>query len=328
MRFMLRLIPIVLIVTFCQDRSQDPSLENVDFRDEMRKFVGLIAERAGIVQDGFLIVPQNGQELVTRNGESDGPLMTDYLSDIDGTGREDLFYGYLIDDQPTPNDEKTYMLSFCDLCEQNGVEVLATDYCSTHARMDDSYSQNQSRGYISFAASRRDLDVIPNYPAQPYGVNGNDVTTLGEARNFLYLIDPERFGSKADFLTAHSVTNYDLLIIDFFFKDEPLTAAEISLLKTKQNGGSRLVLCYLSIGEAEDYRYYFQPGWMLNPPSWLGSENPDWEGNYKVQYWSDAWQDIICGQGTSYLSHILNAGFDGAYLDLIDAFEYYEELTE
>ncbi|NOX86519.1 MAG: hypothetical protein GXO86_11260, partial [Chlorobi bacterium] len=83
-------------------------------------------------------------------------------------------------------------------------------------------------------------------------------------------------------------------------------------------------VCYMSIGEAEDYRYYWQPDWKPGNPSWLDKENPDWEGNYKVKYWDKGWQGIIFGNDGSYLKKILDAGFDGVYLDIIDAFEYFE----
>ena len=36
------------------------------------------------------------------------------------------------------------------------------------------------------------------------------------------------------------------------------------------------------------------------------------------------WQDIVFGNDESYLKKILDAGFDGVYLDIIDAFEYFE----
>ena len=36
------------------------------------------------------------------------------------------------------------------------------------------------------------------------------------------------------------------------------TFNEIIALKTKKNGGQRLVIAYMSIGEAEDYRFYWQ----------------------------------------------------------------------
>ena len=84
------------------------------------------------------------------------------------------------------------------------------------------------------------------------------------------------------------------------------------------------MISYISIGEAEDYRYYWKNEWISNPPVWLAGENPDWEGNYKVRYWQKEWQNIIYGSESSYIYKIIITGFDGAYLDIIDAFEYFE----
>jgi cysteinyl-tRNA synthetase len=80
----------------------------------------------------------------------------------------------------------------------------------------------------------------------------------------------------------------------------------------------------MSIGEAEDYRYYWEADWYSDPPVWLDEKNPLWEGNYKVLYWMQEWQDLIFGDESAYLDRILNAGFDGVYLDIIDAFEHFE----
>jgi len=86
-------------------------------------------------------------------------------------------------------------------------------------------------------------------------------------------------------------------------------------------------LAYISIGEAENYRYYWQSQWNNDPPIWLDEENPDWHGNFKVRYWEPEWQNIIYGNNQSYLKKVLDAGFDGAYLDIIDAFEFFEDKT-
>ena len=85
-----------------------------------------------------------------------------------------------------------------------------------------------------------------------------------------------------------------------------------------------MVVAYMSIGEAEDYRYYWQSTWKNDKPIWLAKENPNWPGNYKVRYWEEEWQSIIYGNNDSYLKKIIDAGFDGVYLDIIDAFEYFE----
>jgi len=81
----------------------------------------------------------------------------------------------------------------------------------------------------------------------------------------------------------------------------------------------------MSIGEAENYRYYWQDQWKPGNPEWLDLLNPNWEGNFKVRYWNAEWQDVVFGNDDAYLDRIIAAGFDGVYLDIIDAYEYYAE---
>ena len=297
----------------------------VDYRKEMRNFVIDISNYAKSNSPGFIIIPQNGIELVTNSGEPDGQPNNDYLNAIDGNGQEDLFYGYNNDDSPTPPTENLYLRNFLDVSKTAGKTILVTDYCSTHLNMDDSYTKNSTNNYISFAADHRDLNTIPNYPNTIFSENSNQVKSISEVQNFLYLINPENYSGKTEFINAITETNYDLLIMDLFFNDGiAFSETEINRLKTKRNGGSRLVIAYMSIGEAEDYRYYWQSDWTKNKPEWLEAENPEWKGNYKVKYWNADWQEIILGNNNSYLKKILDAGFDGAYLDIIDAFEYFE----
>jgi cysteinyl-tRNA synthetase len=316
---------LALVLILCLSCGDDETDENVDYKQEMRIFVEGISEYAKGINDDFVIIPQNGQELVTDNGDTDGEPDVAYLNSIDGVGREDLFFGYDDDDQETPKADKDYMMVFLDICEDAGVEVLVTDYCYSHQKMEESYVKNQAKGYISFAAPDRELGVIPDYPDEPNNVNAYDIGFLDAARNFLYLLNPGNYTSKNEFIAALSETDYDLLIIDYFFEDEEYSVSEINTLKLKNNGGRRLVVSYMSIGEAEDYRYYWHSDWENHPPSWLAGENPEWEGNYKVRYWKQEWKNIIYGSDDSYLGRIISKGFDGVYLDIIDAFEYFEE---
>jgi len=302
----------------------EPATER-NYRQDMRNFVQGISAYAKGIRPDFIIIPQNGHELLTENGEETGALAVAYLDVIDGVGRENLFYGYDGDIVATPALERDYMVSFMDIAEKSGLEVLVIDYCSTHSFMDDSYYHNAARGYISFSADHRELDNIPDYPENPYNVHVSDVTALAEAKNFLYLINPGLFPGRDAFLDAVRETNYDIIIIDLFYEDTALTVSEVASLKIKANRGSRLIIAYMSIGEAEDYRYYWQAEWEVDPPSWLTGENPEWPVNYKVQYWNKDWQSIIYGKDNSYLKKILAVGFDGVYLDIIDAFEYFED---
>jgi len=323
MKKMFFLLATVIFFMSCNNDEED--ISDIDFKQEMRDFVIGISEYSRSNNPDFFIIPQNGIELVTTNGEEDGSLHTGYLSAIDGNGQEDLFYGYDIDDQATPTDENNYLKTFLDRSKNAGNTILVTDYCSTPSKMDNSYSQNNASGYVSFAATQRELNNIPDYPGPIYGENNGLISSLSEVKNFLYLINSENYGSKTAFINAVTSTNYDMLIMDFFFDDtEAFTSDEINQLKNKANGGKRLVISYMSVGEAEDYRYYWQSGWYTDKPGWMDAENPDWEGNYKVKYWEAAWQNIIFGNDSSYMKKILDADFNGVYLDIIDAYEYYE----
>ena len=307
----------------CQSNS-DGLYDDRDLREDMRDFVTGISGYARGGAPGFIIIPQNGQELVSLNGEPDGPVADDYLAAIDGTGREDLFFGYEKDNSATPADERDYLLDYCRIFSDRGKPVLVTDYCWDSGKVDSSLSLNSQEGFLAFPAPDRDLSRIPVHPDPVQGENNRDIGTLEEAENFLYLLDSENFTDKAHFINALAATNYDVLIIDLFYNNQSLTLQDINALKLKANGGQRLVISYMSIGEAEDYRYYWQSEWERVPPSWLEKENPDWEGNYKVRYWDPDWQSLIYGGNNSYLDRILSVGFDGVYLDIIDAFEYFE----
>jgi len=323
------LLFVVVSISSCKKKPQlTADDQQKDFRQEMRNLVEAISAYAESLHPFVFIVPQNGEALSSDDGTASGNINADYLSAIDGQGREDLYYGYNGDDVATDPGISQGFIDLLDIQKSNGKTILVTDYCSTQSKIDESYSKNDAKGYISFAAGHRALDNIPSYPVAPYHENNQIITQLSQVQNFLYLINPGQFSSKAAFIQAVKSSNYDLLICDLFFDNTMLTANDLFELKHKANGGQRLVFCYMSIGEAENYRYYWQNDWNKKKtrPDWLFPENPDWPGNYKVKYWDPAWQDILFGNDSSYTKKIMDAGFDGIYLDIIDAFEYFESL--
>jgi len=317
---------ISILLLFTASSSEDGfDLDEIDYRQEMRDFVQRISFYGKSDNRDFIIIPQNGQELLTLNGEAGGVPAQTYIEAIDGVGREDLFYGYSGDNKSTPADANQYMIPYLKLAEQLGIKVIVTDYCSSSGKMDRSYAENREEGFVSFAAHRRALDSIPLYPESPSGENQRDIYSLSDMDNFLYLINPEGFASRQQMIEEIGTTNYDLIIVDLFDNDGfRLTADEVEKLKKKNNGAHRLVIAYMSIGEVEDYRYYWRDEWYENPPAWFEKENPHWKGNYKVEYWDPQWQEIILGSDDAYLDKVLQSGFDGVYLDIIDAFDYFE----
>jgi cysteinyl-tRNA synthetase len=173
-------------------------------------------------------------------------------------------------------------------------------------------------------------------------------------------------------MAALSRSPFDVLVIDAFSGARPhqtLRPAELALLRRRPGGGRRIVLAYLSVGEAEDYRYYWRSEWIevvkppapapvpppvppaaggqparppspapppppaaqlerqpsAKAPSWLEEENDRWSGNFGVKYWEPGWQDILFAAAGSYLERIVGAGFDGVYLDRVDAIYQHQD---
>lgn len=162
----------------------------------------------------------------------------------------------------------------------------------------------------------------------PAGATG--AKRLQEVRSWGYQL--QGTGGRPINLKRVGNSSVDLLVIDYASNGRELNAAEVSQLKRRRRSGDRLVLAYLSIGEAEEYRFYWEKEWSTKPPPFLTEVNPEWPGNFKVRYWSPVWQKVLFGvrdgAGKSYLDRILDAGFDGVYLDIVDAYEYFMDQVQ
>lgn len=133
--------------------------------------------------------------------------------------------------------------------------------------------------------------------------------------NFLYQLqhaDPERIGETA----------FDLVVVSLSAAGN---STEVIPALRDSPGGPKLVLCYMSIGQSENYRWYWEPQWTTDPPDWLDVPDEVWAGDHWVRYWDPEWQGIIYGSPESYLDQIIALGFDGVYLDRVDAYWYYQE---
>jgi cysteinyl-tRNA synthetase len=120
-------------------------------------------------------------------------------------------------------------------------------------------------------------------------------------------------------LGAVARSDLDLIVLDPIVEGNRLQIAADSPLRRKPGGGRRLVLAYLSVGEAESYRPYWQAAWRTAPPPWLGPENPSWPGSFAVRYWDPTWRDLLLGPDGA-LDRLIAAGFDGVFLDRVDAY--------
>jgi cysteinyl-tRNA synthetase, unknown class len=145
-----------------------------------------------------------------------------------------------------------------------------------------------------------------------YKLQGNTVQQVAASDADVFVMDPHSDGMASVFTPA-------------------------DVIRMRQRPGiatPQKLLAYMSIGEAEKNRFYWQPGWVRenggrvsiakDAPAWLDSQNGEgWDDNFKVKYWDPEWQKLITGEGM-FLDRITAAGFDGVYLDIIDGFQFFE----
>ena len=293
----------VILSSGCVYTVEESVVDIINPKQAMRDLVIAISSHAKDTHPEFMVIPQNGLGIL----EGDQEAVNAYLEAIDAIGQESLYYGYEGDGEPTPKEETDFLEAYIQQVIEAGKEVYLIHYTNNLEQMRIAEERSQLLGAKNFFAERCLASIEPD---------------LGH-QDFLYVINPQEEGFN--FIEQFEAINIPLLIVDIYDgMGNLLTEEMINQLKRNKDGSQRKVVAYMSIGEAEDYRPYWENNWYEKAPSWLMDLNPMWEGNYKVAYWDLAWHDIIVNDEDSYLNKILDRGYDGVYLDIIDAYEYFE----
>lgn len=115
-------------------------------------------------------------------------------------------------------------------------------------------------------------------------------------------------GAKLDEIASGG---FDLAVIDLSRdgRADFFTPAEIAAVRQK----GVIVLAYFEIGAIENYR----PEWKAVPDDLKVGVVKGWPKERLVKFWDDRWWPVVKGR----VDQALNAGFDGAYLDMVTAYE-------
>ncbi len=281
-------------------------------------------------QPDFALIGNGAVGLLSTDGECTPADRQRLLDSLDGILAESLYYRWTADGfAATPaGDREPYLYDLLAAqrdSQQQGKQltVLTLDYTDNEDEAETVRRHSRRNGFLPQVKSRRSLDQLNRDEGNLAPSAGRTVERLSEARNFDILLNPGRYRTKSAYLAALQRNDSDVLIIDAYFGGEMLTKDDVDRIKQRGDGSRRLVFAYLSIGEAASYRDYWQPTWAKQPPEWLAEPNPDWPDSYRVRYWMRSWQDILYGQPDSQLDRIMAAGFSGAMLDTIDAYQYF-----
>ena len=122
-------------------------------------------------------------------------------------------------------------------------------------------------------------------------------------------------------------SDYDLLVMEPTRSIVGSQSFDTAGLVARLHQRGKLVLAYVDIGEAEDYRTYWQDGWEApsagerGSPDFLLTADPGgWSGNYPVAFWDQRWKDVVIHGEGSLLDMALDDGFDGIYMDWVEAY--------
>ena len=116
-------------------------------------------------------------------------------------------------------------------------------------------------------------------------------------------------------------STYDMVVMEPIITEANNRDFPIAEVVSRFHNSShpKLVIAYIDIGQAEEFRTYWQNGWDVGNPEWIVGKDPDGWDTYTVAYWYDEWHHIWLGED-GYLQAILDAGFDGIYLDWVEAY--------
>ncbi len=116
-----------------------------------------------------------------------------------------------------------------------------------------------------------------------------------------------------------AASSYDIVVIDYSRDGTDAGAYTYTEIESVRSSG-KTVLAYLPLGEASNFRFYWEAGWTVGHPAFIGPENPNYPGTYKAKYWKRAWWRQVV---RPHLDRILDAGFDGVCLDSIDSYWFW-----
>ncbi len=319
-----------------------------NYREMMRDVIVALEQYARENRPEFQIILDGGQDLLTR-GQWENDLDDLHRAEMAGAQTDDerfllkLFSpehpiavgspirryimaadGLLLTDQIcgrargklSPENEK--------IVKEYGLFLIGAEHCASEKEQKNAVT-TLAKNKIPVHADTDKKASFNHIPAETelFLENPNNIDSLAKVRNMLIMTDTRNFTDKDLWIKALGETNYDLLIIEPFFKSNiPLTKEEVKEIQAKKIGARRLVFAVLNVAVAEDTRLYWEHGWKLREPAWLRFQSKTNPAGIVVDYWNPAWKRIL----GAYFKSIMDLGFDGIVLQGVDEHKTYERI--
>ncbi len=148
----------------------------------MIAFVSKLAAHARARKAGFLVVPQNGEALLTDPA---------YRAVIDGIGKEDILYGETKDKRPNKPASIAANVAKLKLLTAEGKPVFAVEYLDSPEEIAKARKQLLDYGFIPHFADRAPRPNAHRRSAQPQRQAGQKIAGLPPAEPVWTLHRPD-----------------------------------------------------------------------------------------------------------------------------------------
>lgn len=319
-----------------------------NYRELMRDVIVALGQFARENKPDFQIILDGGQSLLTR-GEWENNLDDLHRAEMAGAQSDDerfllklfspehpiaagspirryisVINGLLVTNQVCSGATGKLSAGVEKVVREYGLSLIGAEHCRSE--------QEKKEAQLALARQKipvhADTDKTALFDLLPktnelFLENPANIDSVSKVRNMLILTDTRRFTDKDLLVKSLGDTNYDLLIIDPFFKSSvPLTKEDVKELQTKKVGAKRLVFAVLDIAKAQDTRPYWEKGWKQSDPVWLRFQSKTDPSGLIVDFWNPAWKRIL----GVYFKSIMELGFDGIVLQGADTHKTYEQI--
>ena len=210
------------------------------------------------------------------------------------------------------------------IVKEYGLSVIGVEHCSSEKSKKDALTELARKKIPVHADTDKKaaFDTLPE-DSELFLENPDNIDSVAKVRNILMLTNTRNFSDKELMVQSLGKTNYDLLIIDPFFRNSiPLTKEDIIELQAKKVGARRLVFAVLDITKAQDTRSYWKNGWKQGEPVWLRLQSKTDPSGFIVDFWNQEWKRIL----GVYFKGIMDLGFNGIVLQGLDEHKRFEEI--
>jgi len=310
-------------------------------RQYMRELVTALSDYCKKRRGDMAVLVRNGPELLIKEqreddwqqardpdgyamgryaavGSPDGP----YLAAIDGILIDGPFYGREKYDQPTRADDAAVLASCAELMHREGRRALSIDYCKDPKHGADAAARAKKAHLLAYIDGSGDKSLAHIPAAPPATDNPVHITDLSKAQNFLPLFSANAFPRRDLWFDALAATNYDILILDPFWRGSSMTIQDVRALKFKRLGSQRLVFATLPLGTAAVDRFYWQRSWHVGAPDFIAAADPDDTSRFITHYWLDSWKKVL----GNYVMGLCDLGIDGIVFDGLESYLYFEAM--